>query len=143
MKTKLCSSKRTVFARLDAGDDLLLSLKQCATEHGIRSAWFSVIGGLKELAYGLYEQGQYKNIHRTAKHCFELLPTFGNITQKEGDVLVHAHVIAGNEDDGGAFGGHLLEGSKIYPFAEVVMQEVDITIGRDFDPKLNLWPMRF
>lgn len=141
MKNTICAPKKMIFARFDEGDDLLLFLKRCAEEHNIRSGWFNLIGGLKELAYGLYEKGEYRNIRKTAKHCFEILPTFGNITQKDGNTFIHAHIIASDEQEGTACGGHLIEGCKIYPFAEVVMQEIDVVIDRAYDPKTNLWPV--
>jgi predicted DNA-binding protein with PD1-like motif len=59
---------------------------------------------------------------------------------KEGDLLIHAHITIADEE-GLAFGGHLLEGCKIYPFAEVMIQEINTVIHRQFDPKTNLWPI--
>jgi predicted DNA-binding protein with PD1-like motif len=143
MESIACTTKRMIVARFDAGEDLLLSLTACAKEHGIRAGWFSVIGGLKEIAYGLYEQGAYRNIRKVAKHCFELLPTIGNISIKEGEVLIHTHINAGNEEDGRSFGGHLIEGSKIFPFAEVFIHECDAPLGRRHDRPTNLWPLTF
>jgi len=37
MESIVCKSKKIVFARFDEGDDLLLCLKKCAMEHGIKS----------------------------------------------------------------------------------------------------------
>lgn len=143
MESVACTITRTIIARFDAGEDLFLSLTECARKHDIRAGWFSIIGGLKEISYGLYEQGVYRNIRKTAEHCFELLPTAGNISIKEGEFLIHAHVNAGDEEEGRSFGGHLLEGSKIFPFAEVIIQECDATLGRRHDETLNLWPLVF
>jgi len=134
---------KSVAARLDAGDDLLLSLKKMAEENNIKAGYFTVIGGLKKIACGLYEEGKYKNIVKEARHCFELLSAAGNITIKEGGVLVHSHIFATDEEEGMGFGGHLMEGTVVSPFVEVFMQEVDIEIGRTFDPQTNLWPMKF
>ena len=143
MEYRECAGVRTIFARFDEGEDLILALKKCAADNEIKSGWFSVIGGLKEFAYGLYEGGEYRKIKKSASHCFELLPTFGNITMKEGEILIHAHIALADESEGAMFGGHLMEGCKVYPFAEVVMQEVDIEIGRAYDPAKNLWPIKF
>lgn len=143
MQYKQCSTKRTIVARLDTGDDLLLSLTKIAEENNIRAGWFSVIGGLKKLSYGLFEHGNYHNVIREAKKCcFELLPTGGNITMKEGKIFVHCHIVASDEDEGTSAGGHLMEGSIVYPTAEVYMQEVDAGIDRTFDPSSKFWPMK-
>lgn len=144
MKSKSCNIKKTVFARFDEGEDLLLTLKALAEKHNIKSGFFNFIGGLKTLAFGLLEKdGKYRQIKINARNCIELLPTFGNVTQKEGQTLIHAHIIASEEEKGIAMGGHLVEGSIIYPFAEVVMHEVDTVIDRAHDPKVNLWKMQF
>lgn len=136
-------SKRTIIARFDEGEDLLKTLKECSEKNNIKCGWFNIIGGLKIFTYGLYENGEYRKISKEAKHCFELLPTFGNITLKEGGTLIHAHINASDEDQGASYGGHLMEGSIIYPFAEVFIQECEGTVERTFDKKTNLWPMKF
>lgn len=137
------SSKRTVIARFDEGEDLLRSLKECAEKNGIKCGWFNLIGGLKIFQYGLYENGGHRKITRKAKHIFEILSTCGSIALKEGKISIHAHINASDEDEGVSYGGHLMEGSIIYPFAEVVIQELDGIVNRSFDKKTNLWPIRF
>ena len=66
-----------------------------------------------------------------------------NITVKEDEVMIHAHLTAADEHDGTSFGGHLMEGSIVFPFAEVYIQEFDSIIEREFNPKINLWPIKF
>ena len=144
MQFKQCNVKRTIVARVDAGEDLLLSLTKIAEENNMRGGWFTVIGGLKKFSYGLFEDGKYHNVVKEAKKCcFELLPTGGNISIKEGKIFAHCHIIATDEETGLAAGGHLLEGSTVYPTAEVYMQEVDAEIVRQFDPSSKFWPMKF
>jgi predicted DNA-binding protein with PD1-like motif len=143
MKSMSASPRKTIIARIDGGEDLLLSLQKIAEENGIRSGWFTVIGGLKKLAYGLFEHGNYHNIVKDAKKCcFELLPTCGNISIKEGKIFAHCHIIASDEEEGRAFGGHLLEGTIVYPTAEVYMQGCDAEITRTFDAETKFWPMK-
>ena len=143
MQSKIVNIKKAVVARLDAGDDLMLALKEVAQKNGIKSAFFTLIGGLKKISYGLYEDGSYRHIVLEAKHCFEVLPTAGNVTLKDGELFVHSHLTAADEKNGTAFGGHLMEGSIVYPFAEVFMQEIDVELVRQHDPKTNLFPIEF
>ncbi len=142
MQSKECRTGKTIFARLDAGDDLILALKEIAAKHGIKSAFFTLIGGLKKISYGLYEDKAYRHIVVEATHCFELLATAGNVTLKDGELLVHSHVNAADEKNGSSFGGHLMEGSIVYPFAEVFMQEIDAELVREHDAKTNLFPVK-
>ncbi|MFH1829586.1 MAG: DUF296 domain-containing protein [Pseudomonadota bacterium] len=140
MESTVTKPGRLIVARFDEGEDLLNSLKKCAEDNGIKSAYFGLIGGLKELSYGLYEKGAHRNVRKTPKDCFELLPTFGNVTMKQGDIIVHAHIMVAAE--GELYGGHLMEGSKIYPFAEVFMQETEVLLERKYDDKLKLWAIK-
>lgn len=143
MESSPCTIKRTIVARFDAGEDLLLSLEALAREHDIRGGWFTLIGGLKEIAYGLYEPGSgHRVVKKAAQRCFELLQTAGTISLKEGNVFIHAHVSAADEE-GRAFGGHLAPGSKVFPFAEVCLHETDIPLGRRLDPATSLWSLTF
>ena len=144
MESTTCNIIKTVFARFDEGEDLIITLKALAEKHAIKTGFFSFIGGLKTLKFGLLEDsGKYREIEMHARHCIELLPTFGNVTQKEGKTLIHAHIVASEEEKGIAMGGHLLEGSIICPFAEVIMHETDKTIDRGYDPKSMLWKIKF
>lgn len=142
MESKISSPKRLIIARFDEGDDLVLSLKQCATLHNIKAGWLSGIGALKEISFGLYANKAHRSIKREADHCFEIISLSGNISIKEGELLVHAHITVADDKEGCAFGGHLLEGSKVYPFAEVFIQECDADIRRVLDERINLWAMK-
>ncbi len=143
MESRTFHPTRIIVARLDEGDDLLLSIQRCAEEHRVTAGVISVIGGLKVASYALYRKGEYFPIKKSAKNCFELLHLAGNISLREGKVFIHAHLTSGNEANGGAFGGHLLEGSIISPFAELCIQAFDGTISRTFDKEINLWSIKF
>ncbi len=138
-----CSRGRTFMARFDAGEDLLSSLERFAKENRISAGHFSIIGGLKKLSYGLLGKGGHRVLKYEAERCFEILPTFGNITLKDGEVMIHAHIAAADEEEGVLRGGHLSEGCEIYPFAEVVIEELSPPIHRNYDSSTNLWPLNF
>lgn len=137
MESTVCNSKRTIFARFDAGEDLMGSLVECVRKNEIRSGIFSFIGGLKSASYGLYYKGERKEFKKDAAECFEILGGAGNITVKENETMIHAHITAADEETGAAFGGHLMEGSIVYPFVEVCIQEFDSIIERKFDSKID------
>ncbi len=142
MKFTSFGYKRGVFVKLESGDDLLLSIEQAVQNFDIKSAIVTMIGGLARVKYGLFEGGGYKVMEKEAKCCFELLATNGNITQKEGRAMLHAHICVTDEGEGIAFGGHLMQGSIVHPFAEVFIQEIDVTLDRAPDPASTLWPIK-
>lgn len=139
MKGKEIKSKRTFVLRLDEGEDFIRSVKDFAKNNKINSGYFTAVGCFKNVNYGLFHGGEYKVIKKQAKDCFEILSAVGNITIKEDDILVHCHINASDEEDGTAFGGHLMEESKIFPVAEIFIQEIEPNIIRKYNTKLKLW----
>jgi hypothetical protein len=63
----------------------------------------------------------------------EVLALGGNISLKDGQPFVHAHVILA-DGDGGAYGGHLAENSVVFAL-EFVIQELkaDSSLHRQID----------
>lgn len=128
--------------RLPPGADLLGGLNEAAAELGVEAAWVNVIGALRSLTYGYYDQEARE--YRTLEHRgeVELASAMGNVSRKEGEPFTHLHVVVAGAD-GRAFGGHLLEGSEVF-VAEVAFhllagpapaREEDDATG------LALWPV--
>lgn len=140
MQSTVRREKRLIVARFDEGEDLLASLKRCVAENDIRSGHFTLIGGLRELVYSIYMKGERREFRKTTDDTFEVLLSGGNITMQEGEALVHCHVLAASDE--GVYGGHLMDGSEVYPFAEVFIQEIDPPIERRLNEKLGLWEIK-
>ncbi len=121
--------------KLDKDDDLFLSIRNIALSNEITSGFFYLIGAVKKAMFAFYKEGSYKNIE--INEPMEILSCLGNISQKERELIVHAHVSFGNSE-GKAFGGHLIEGSIIDPLAELFIIELERDLKRKFDPKSNL-----
>ncbi len=142
MKTVSTNSKKMILAKLEEGEDLLNAILKCAEENNIKSGYVTGIGGLSEASFGVYQNGGRKlfNKKADAKSCLEIVSIAGNITIQEGKPLAHIHLSI-SDMDGNLVGGHLVEGSKIFPFVELFMMECDKTIVREYDSKTNLWPI--
>ncbi len=141
MKTIETKQKRLVVVQLSEGDDLYQSILEAAKEHNIRSGFIQGIGGLKVAKYGLYRDGALQDQHREAESCFELVSLIGNVSLKENEIYAHIHIeIADTKDTNQCFGGHLQEGSIIFPMAEIVIQEIDTEISRVYNDRVKLWP---
>jgi hypothetical protein len=55
----------------------------------------------------------------------ELLAISGNISTRDGHVHLHCHiVVSSGEEDGRAYGGHLLKGTEIFSTGEIVIAEI-------------------
>ena len=132
---------RIFIGRLAAGEDLLASLTDICSGHKIQMGVFSVIGAVKNLTLGYYDQEKQEYVQNLDfKEEFEILSCLGNISIKDEGIFVHAHLSAGARD-GKAFGGHLMPGTKIFA-AEYHIQELtggELRRQRDPETGLSLW----
>ena len=132
---------RVVFARLSEDEDLLEAITLRAKRAKITTGFFILIGALKKAKFGFYREQGYKPIE--ISEPVEIVSCIGNISVKEQDPIVHAHISISN-DKGEAFGGHLLSGCVVSVNAELVLVEAtDLRLHRVLDEKtkLYLWPM--
>jgi len=141
MKSIEANQKRLIVVNLKEGDDLYQSILEAAKEHNIRSGFIQGIGGLKVASYGLYRDGALQDQRREAESCFELVSLIGNLSIKENEIYAHIHIeIADTKDTNQCFGGHLQDGSIVFPMAEIAIQEIDVEISRVYNDSFKLWP---
>lgn len=132
---------RVVFARLSEDEDLLEAIALRAKRAKINTGFFILIGALKKAKLGFYREQEYKPIE--ISEPVEIVSCMGNISIKEQELIVHAHISVSNEK-GEAFGGHLLRGCVVSVNAELVLVEAaDLRLQRQLDEKtkLYLWHM--
>jgi predicted DNA-binding protein with PD1-like motif len=132
--------KRILLVRLPYGEDLLSAIERMTTEEQVTPAIFSVIGAVRNTAFGYYDQinRTYQKLLRAGG--FEIISCAGNVSIKEGKTLVHAHILFGDEQ-GKCFGGHLMSPTTIFAAelhlleleGELLVREYDATTG------LYLW----
>ena len=60
-------------------------------------------------------------LHESKTIDFEILNLNGNISLKDGEPMVHAHIILADQN-GNSFGGHLEEGTKVFA-SEIQIEE--------------------
>lgn len=116
--------------------DLLSSLKVAAERLGIGAGVFTVIGALKKavIHYYVQEKKQYHKI--LLETPLEIASGIGNIAIKEGETIVHCHVVLADKE-GRCFGGHLGEGSIVFA-GEAYIRALDPKIIRKYDETTGL-----
>ena len=146
---------RVVVARLAPGNDLLGSLGEIARREGIEAG--VILSGAASLSRAVL-----RNVRRLPPElpitdgdrvfvrkdgAIELLALSGNIAEQNGEVSIHAHItISVGEQDGLAYGGHLVPGCVVFSLAEIVIAEVrGLEMVRGYDeatrgPQLFLRP---
>jgi predicted DNA-binding protein with PD1-like motif len=112
---------RKIMGRLAQGEDLLAALGAVCRTHGISLGEVQAIGAVSKARVGYYHQGAQKYQFLELNRPLEILALIGNVSLKDGQPFVHAHVTLGDED-GHAFGGHLAEGTVVFA-GEFVLQE--------------------
>jgi predicted DNA-binding protein with PD1-like motif len=128
---------KIIFSRILEDEDLAEAIKKRAEESGIKAGIFLLIGTLKNVVLGYYEEGEYKYIRLDGP--LEIASCMGNIAVDEkGEVIIHAHIVVSNEKCE-AFGGHLMKDSRVGATAELVMIEgIAVNLQRIFDEKTKL-----
>ncbi|MBQ9330868.1 MAG: DNA-binding protein [Oscillibacter sp.] len=140
------SLKRVVALRLKPGTDVLLGLEEACKRAGISNGVIlSGLGSLdgvrfcnpiyipeKKAKYG-YGEPTYLD------EVIELTGLSGIICHDdEGVTNLHVHVTL-SDKDGKAYGGHLVEGTKVLLTVDVVVAEIEgLVMGRKFDSELEV-----
>jgi Predicted DNA-binding protein with PD1-like DNA-binding motif len=137
---------RVVAVRLSPGEDLLEGLRDACEKHNLKNGLILTgIGSLRQarvfnpvplpdrkIGYG------YGNpIELTGP--IELLATSGMICQGDkGETLFHVHLSL-SDQNGGGWGGHLIEGNRVLITVDFVLGEVEgINMGRKFNEEVEL-----
>lgn len=136
MKSIESNIKRIIVAKLEKGEDLLESLAALAKKYELVSGFFNAIGALSEANIGFFEKGVYKSIK--LEEDLEVVSCIGNISYREGEMVVHAHIVVGDKE-GKAFGGHVLKGCIVSVTCEIFLIEIDQKIRRTEDKATRLF----
>jgi len=134
---------QVIVARLAPGSDLLESIEEIARREGIRSG--VILSGAASLS-----QATLRNVRHLPKElpitdedrvfvrkegALELLAISGNISEQNGGISIHAHItISSGEEDGLAYGGHLIKGCTIFSLGELIIGEIEgVRLVRKYD----------
>ena len=112
---------RKIMGRLAKGADLLGALEEQCRLHNITLGEVWAIGAVTKARIGYYKQDIQKYMFLDLNRPMEILTLIGNVSLKDGQPMVHAHVTLSDEA-GRAYGGHLAAGAPVFA-CEFVIQE--------------------
>lgn len=126
------------FVKVEHDADLVKFVTEFSTENNIEVGSFTAVGALKSAKLGFYDQKKHEYLEVKQPFPCEIASCIGNISLKNGEVFVHAHVVLADEK-GGIRAGHLLE-EKVFA-AEVHIAEFLGELERDYDKVtgLSMW----
>lgn len=134
MKYKKINDSWVVVLRKD--DRIVEKLTEFIKTENIRSGYFNAIGALSsvELAHYNLEKKRYSS--KLIDKPLEIVSLMGNIAAKEGEVIIHAHIVVGT-DQMELYGGHLKE-ATVAATLEVMFSEFKEVINKEYDENTGL-----
>lgn len=129
-----------LIGKLDHGSDLLESITDICKTKDIRLGKVQAIGAVQKARLAFYEQDRKAYGFYDLNEPLEILNLTGNISLRNGQPMVHAHVTFSNEK-GEAFGGHLAAGTIVFA-CECIIEEfqgLEYSRGHDETTGLPLW----
>lgn len=134
--------KHTFLKRLPHDAELLTAIREAFEAQGIRMGFFQVIGAVKQARIAFYDQKDRAYRGLNIEEAGEILSCMGNVSELEGELLVHAHIILGLAD-GTTRGGHLVQDTRIFAGELFGMALKGEQLRRAYDEVtgLKLWQM--
>jgi len=122
------------------GGDLLGEITDFCKLRGITLGRVEALGALACAKIGYYNQNTRKYETLTFDQHLEITNLVGNVSLKDGQPIVHAHVTLA-DDKGTAFGGHLVGGCEIFAceFMVHAFDGPELNRGLDEQTGLPLW----
>ena len=96
----------TIYLRLDPKEEILEEIGKVAEKENIRLAQVTGLGAINDFTAGVYNTvtKEYHSIQ--FQEAYEIVSLTGTVTRKDGEVYLHLHIAAGDEE-GHVHGGHL------------------------------------
>ncbi len=131
---------RAWMGRLPHGSDLLEALTGLCREKDVTLGRIEALGAVSRAKIGYYDQTERTYGFHEIAEPLEILTLVGNVSLKDGEVMVHAHVTLAHED-GRAVGGHLAAGTEVFA-CEYMIEAFDgapLLRSNDEETGLPLW----
>lgn len=130
-----------IIARIDKDEKILEQVKELALKENIRLAAVQALGATNNFTVGVYDVAERQYHANTFSGSFEIVSLTGTINTMNGEFYAHLHMSAGN-DKGEVFGGHLNR-AVVSATCEMVVDVLDGTVDRQYDPVTGLSLFKF
>lgn len=129
-------SNRTYALLIERGENIIESLKRFCAENGITCGHFTGVGAVDEaeLAHYVVDDREYSS--KKFSGPMEIANLTGNVTTKDGEVYLHAHITLGKQDFS-VVAGHLNE-ARVHAVCEIFLTAVEAELSRKHDENIGL-----
>ncbi len=140
MKFKKQTANKLIWLQIKNGEDLHSAISNYCLKNNLKAGLIFAIGALKKVKLGFYDQTKKKYLAKAINQPLEILSCLGNISLKDGQPFVHAH-LAASDKKGRVYGGHLEKGSLVFACECAILQTTGELLNRKFNKLtgLNLW----
>ena len=129
---------RVIVGKVEPDEDLIDAITKLVKTYNIKAGLLNCIGAFKKFTIGYFDLDKKKYKLKTFDENVELVSCLGNISYKNGEPIIHAHVTVGRPDFS-IIGGHLSQPSIISVTGEIYILEIDQKLDRSLDPQFNLF----
>jgi predicted DNA-binding protein with PD1-like motif len=138
---------RRIIGRLDRGVELLEAITSVCHKLKVRCGEVRAIGSLEAVEVAEYDQREKQwRPARRFQSAFEILNLSGNVSERAGELVVHAHVAVMRDRDNGieVVGGHLVR-ARVFALEFVIDAFDDLVLRRGADDAtgLQLWNEKY
>ena len=125
-----------IIVRIDKDEEILEQVKKLALKENIRLAAVQALGATNSFTVGVYNVAEKQYYANSFSGSFEIVSLTGTINTMNGEFYTHLHMSTGN-DKGEVFGGHLNR-AVVSATCEMVVDVLDGTVDRQYDPVTGL-----
>jgi len=136
--------RRTIVCQLPYGSDLLDGMTAIVRREKITLGRISALGATMHARVAFYDQQTKTYNPLEFPGGMEILNVHGNVSLRDGEPFVHAHILLG-DPAGKVVGGHLLPGTTLFA-CELIIDEFTgpaLERARDARTGLFLWTSGF
>jgi predicted DNA-binding protein with PD1-like motif len=128
--------------KLSHGGDLLEEMTDICRKKNIQLGRVEAMGAVQKARLAFYDQQKHEYQFFSINKPLEITKLIGNISLKDGDPMVHAHITLADKS-GKAFGGHLAPGTMVFAceFILEVFEGPILERKLDKETGLPLWAM--
>ncbi len=131
-----------IVVRIDRGEEIIKSLFFIIEKEKIKLGTITGIGAVNDACIGIFNTATKEYASINYKGDFEICSLVGNISTKEGNPYIHAHIVIGNNLENNIVGGHL-NSAIISATCEIFIHDIEGEIDREFNHETGLNLIKF
>ena len=129
-------SGQDFLAYIQKDESVMENLTSICKKNDIFNGQISGIGAVKDIEIGAYDLSSKIYLRKQYIENHELISFQGNITLKDGNPFIHAHITIADHDLL-ARGGHLFE-MKVAVVGEFIIRKIDSNAYREYNDDIGL-----